>query len=231
MQARGVAQRPRGHLPTNSRVLVTESTLKRKDQVAPAFYVIHELCQYGLAIGLLTVMDRVPVPILNHVRAGSGMGVNIQAQLAIVWWKLLFGIPADGLCVGFRDQVVGLLERADVIADVGRRFAVELVLSSVIWVRRCDVEDLDYVGLVHFRAGRTGKVMHHKLIGTLVLIDDGRLPSKKIGSHPLGVALPFKLPSWVDDTVARGQLGPIVKPLSPVVQPPNLIEGICRLEL
>ena len=72
--------------------------------------------------------------------------------------------------------------------------------------------------------------MHHKLIGTLVLIDDGCLPGKKIGGHPLRVALPFELPSRVDNAVAWRKLGPIVQSLSPIVQPPNLVEIICRFE-
>src|SRR5207249_9850615 len=65
--------------------------------------------------------------------------------------------------------------------------------------------------LAHFRARRPRKVMHHKLIGTLVLIDDGCLPGKKIRGHPLRVALPFELPSRVDNAIAWRKLGPIVQ--------------------
>src|SRR5580693_9273956 len=49
MQTRHLAQRPRRHLPTNSGVFVTESALKREEDVSTAFHVIREFSKHCVA--------------------------------------------------------------------------------------------------------------------------------------------------------------------------------------
>ena len=44
--------------------------------------------EHSLPIGFLPGMDGVPVPVLDHVGAAGYVGVNVQAQLAIIGREL-----------------------------------------------------------------------------------------------------------------------------------------------
>src|SRR5205807_5884194 len=44
------------------------------------------------------------------------------------------------------------------------------------------------------------------------------------------IPLPLQLPARIDDSIPHRNFGPIVQPLPPVVQPPDLVELIRRLE-
>jgi len=142
------------------------------------------------------------VPVLDHVGAGGDVGVDIEAKLAVVGRKLLFGIPADGFGVGFGDQVIGLLERARVVADAGRVFSVEIVLRAVIRIAGDDVERAHHVAGIDFRTRWAGEIVRDELLGTLVLVDNRALPGEEVSGKPLRVALPFQLPARIDDAVA-----------------------------
>src|SRR5580700_12276911 len=84
--------------------------------------------------------------------------------------------------------------------------------------------------LVDYRVGRAGEIVRDELVWTLVFINQRCLPGKKIGGEPLRIALPFELPSGIDDACLRGNFGPVIQPLSPVVQSPDLIQLIDSLE-
>src|ERR1019366_4126179 len=81
------------------------------------------------------------------------------------------------------------------------------------------------------RARRPSKIVGDELVRPLVLIYDTGLPGQEIGGHPLLIALPFQLPSRIDDALLWRNLAPVVEPLAPVVQSPDLIQLVHRLEL
>ena len=130
------------------------------------------------------------------------MGVDIEAQLAVVGRELFFRVPANGLGVGFRDQVIGLLERARVVADAGGIFAVEIVLGAVVGVGSDDIEELGDVALIDVGIRRAGEIVSNELVGALVLVHDCGLPGQEVGGQPLRIALPLQLPAGIDDAVA-----------------------------
>ena len=72
--------------------------------------------------------------------------------------------------------------------------------------------------------------MHDKLVRPLVFVYDRGLPRQEVRREPLRVSLPFQFPARVDDSIARREFRPIVEPLTPVVETPNLVEFFDCLE-
>src|SRR6202041_3648392 len=127
------------------------------------------------------------------------MSVDIETELAIIRRKLFFGIPTNGLSIGFSYQVVSLLQRTNIVSHHARSHPVELVLRTMIGVGSDHIERSADLIFVDDRIGRSGEIVRDELVGTLVLIDQLRLPGKKIRGQPLRIALPFELPSRIDD--------------------------------
>ena len=73
--------------------------------------------------------------------------------------------------------------------------------------------------------------MGRELICPLVLIDDARLPGKKVGSHPLLVALPLQLPAGIENPALGRDFAPVIQTLAPIIQEPILIQFANRFEL
>lgn len=55
-------------------------------------------------------MQRVPVPIFDHVCAGCKMGVNDQPRLSGILRVPRARVPSDGLRIRFGHQIIGVLE-------------------------------------------------------------------------------------------------------------------------
>ena len=62
------------------------------------------MAQDAFPVSLLTGVDRVPVPILDHVGAGGEIGVDVEPELAVVRRELPGRIPAKRLRICFRYQ-------------------------------------------------------------------------------------------------------------------------------
>lgn len=135
--------------------------------------------QNALPIGLLAIVDGVPVPVLHHVRAAAKMRVHIQPELAIVGRKLAFRIPSDGLRIGLSDQVIRLLQRPRIVAREARPHAIEVILRAVIGIDRDDVECASDVIFVHLFPWQAGKILSDELARTLVLVDGGACQARK----------------------------------------------------
>src|SRR5579863_10528014 len=173
----------------------------------------------------------MPMPVLDHVRARRYMGVDIESELSVIGWVLVFRIPSDRIGIGLGYQVVGVLQRASVITLIGSTFAVVLVLCGVVRIDRDDVEALCNVALVDLGSRWTGEILRDELIRPLVLIHDRSLPSQKIGGDRLRITLPLELPAGIQNAALNRDLCPVVQPLAPVIQSPVLVEFVNCLEL
>src|SRR5207244_11413967 len=86
----------------------------------PDFFVRSARCevvaQHTFPVRFLTVVERVPRPILDHVRTGGSVRIHIEPQLTVVRWILTLGIPANGLGVCLGNQLIRVLQGTHVIA-------------------------------------------------------------------------------------------------------------------
>src|SRR5205823_9986859 len=64
------------------------------------------VAQHTFPVRFLTVVDRVPMPILDHVRTGGSVRIHIEPQLTVVRRILTLGIPANGLGVCLGNQII-----------------------------------------------------------------------------------------------------------------------------
>ena len=95
---------------------------------AVGFEVVRE---DAFPVGFLPGVDGVPVPVLDHVGAAGEMGVDVEAELAVVGRVLKGRGPVGGLRVGFGDEIVGVLEGAVVVA--GLAWIWPSIWSCVPW--------------------------------------------------------------------------------------------------
>jgi hypothetical protein len=136
----------------------------------------------------LAVGERVSIPAFHHVGTRSDVRVCIQPGLTVAGRILILGVPADGLRVGLRHQVIARLERAAVIAGEAGGFAALALLRIVIRVHGHDVLGTGDVPFVGVRPRRASEVLSDKLVGPFVLIDDSSLPVQEVRGEPPLVA-------------------------------------------
>ncbi len=86
------------------------------------------VAQHAFPVSLLAGMNRVPMPILDHVGPARYVRVNVEAQLPVVGRKLAGGIPAERLRVRFSDEKVAVLERARKISLQRLPRAIHVIL-------------------------------------------------------------------------------------------------------
>ncbi len=164
------------------------------------------------------------MPVRDHVGAARHVAVDIQPELAVVGRKLRLGIPADGLGVGLRDEVVGAFQRPAQVPGEADRQAVQLVLNGVIGVHGGDVEVLGDLVFVDVGARAADEVVGDELLRSLVFADDRRLPAEEVRRQLLLIAFPLELVAGIQNAVARRQLVPVVDQLPPVGEPPEPVQ-------
>ena len=158
------------------------------------------------------------------------MGIYVEPQLPVVRGILAHRIPTNRFRVRFRNQVIRAFQRPHVVAYARRNLSIKSILRVVIRIRGGNVQSPRDVQLIDLRPRRSCKIMHNKLVRSLVFVDNGGLPCQKVRRQPLLVTLPLQFPPRINDPVARRELGPIIQALAPVVQPPNLVQLIYRFE-
>ena len=71
--------------------------------------------EHALPVRFLAIMERVPVPVFDHIGSGRDMGVDVQPKLAVVGRKQALRIPSNGVGIGFGDEVIRVFQRTSVI--------------------------------------------------------------------------------------------------------------------
>src|ERR1039457_1668224 len=98
------------------------------------------MAQDPLPVSLLTGVDRVPVPIFDHVGAGRQIRVDVETELSVVGRELPGRIPAKRLRIRFRYQQVLVYEGAGEVALQRLPGAVQMVLRTVVRIVGDDIE-------------------------------------------------------------------------------------------
>ena len=127
-------------------------------------------------IGLLTVVQRAPMPVFHHVGTAREEGVHALAQLSVVGWPLVLTRPARALGVGLGDEEV--VAAADSTHEVTRVTDPLSVLSVLHCIIDIDGRVLHLSERLHLvDVVETGhEAVHDKLVGALILAHDVRLP-------------------------------------------------------
>ena len=153
------------------------------------------VAEQALPIRLLAVVQRVPVPVLDHVRAVGHVRPCLQPQLSVEGRVLARRVPADRLRVGLGDEIGRPLHRSREVTHERDPPAVEPLLRVVVGVDRGDVEERRDLLRVHRGARRAVEVLRDPLPRLGVLADQRRLPAEEVGDEPALVPFPLELPA------------------------------------
>ena len=162
--------------------------------------------QHSAPVCFGSVVQRVPVPVLDHRRAAGDQRECGLGELAGVRREVHVR-PANGLRVGLGDEEPRLLRREQAVClseqashACGRPGAerghvlhrIEAILHSVVRVARCDVEPLVELLVVERRA-RVRQTGHHELVVALVFAHQARLPGDELSRQAGLEATPGKV--------------------------------------
>ena len=178
------------------------------------------MTQDTLPVGLEGVMNRVPVPVLDHAGAARDVAHRLQVQLSRI--RRPPGIP---LRFRLQHEVVVIFEAADDVAAERDLLAGQLVLARVINIaarHRQVLRDLVVLAVrlhaVRVIAPAEIKVVRDELVLPLVLPHHGGLPAEEIRHQLPAVAVELRRERPVDRASHVRKILPAVHPVAPVVE-------------
>ena len=191
------------------------------------------MAEQALPVGLDGVVDRVPVPVLDHVRAVRQVAHRLQEQLAGV------RRPAgEALRLRLQHEVGRAQQPARDRPAEGDLHAGQAVLRGVIDVAARDGQALRGLLMIDRRLHAVGviapgkvEVVRQELTGPGVLAHDGRLPGEKLRHQLPAEALERAAQAGVDRVAHVRKVVPVVDAVAPVVQAERRVERVCRAKL
>ena len=190
--------------------------------------------QKPLPVGLARVMNRVPVPVFDHLRARCEMAHCLKSQLSGEWRP-----RREALRFGFKYEIGRLLQTPDLVAELGNLDSGQMHLRRMIDVASRDVETLRDLIVIDIRlnARRAAarkvevEVVGDELILPRILSHNRRLPREKLRDERPLEFLKFRRKAPVDRPAYIWHVLPCVHPVAPVVEPEGGIERVGRAEL
>ena len=187
--------------------------------------------KHALPIRLLPGMNRMPVPVLHHIRARRKIRINIQPKLSVIRRKLARRIPAECLRIRLSHQKIRPLQRPRKVTLQRLPRPIQMILRPVIRIVGHHIQRLRNLQFVDIHLHHGAIVLRHKLIRPPTLPHQRSL-ERKIVRHPhLLPSRPLQLVAGAGRVVARGHVLPVIHILTPVVQEPRLVERLRRAKL
>ena len=186
------------------------------------------LRQNTLPVGFDRIVQRVPVPVLDHVGAARQMRVSLQPQLPVE------GQPVrEALAFRLENQIIVLLHRARKISAERNLHAGQLILRRMIDVRSHNghrlrvLEDID-LAVQSVGVSLPGKirVVSDELVLTEIRLHDLTLPHQEIRRQLPLEFCELRAKAGVDRPSDIRKIFPRVDPIAPVIKSEFRIELI-----
>ena len=176
--------------------------------------------EHALPVAFYGIVDRMPVPVFNHVCTVCNVAYGLKPQLARIRkpWVI------SG-CLSLKHQIVITFYAPCNIAAGGNLAAAQTALGRVIYIAACDIHTPGSLVLIDLRLHAVRvvvplkvEIVSDELVVSFVFFDDISLPCKKV-CHELSLEfLVFCIKTHIYGAADIGKGIPVVHTVAPVIK-------------